>query len=70
MLLHDQKFLGQMLPRIPVLVMRDLESKLEPYADAGRAKQGQRDHFKYVESYERMDAFEIALSLMASLKFE
>ncbi|KAF9903756.1 PRP38 pre-mRNA processing factor 38 domain-containing protein B [Linnemannia zychae] len=46
MLLHDQKFLGQMLPRIPVLVMRDLESKLEPYADAGRAKVGQRDHFK------------------------
>ncbi|KAG0304421.1 PRP38 pre-mRNA processing factor 38 domain-containing protein B, partial [Linnemannia gamsii] len=24
MLLHDQKFQGQMLPRIPVLVMRDL----------------------------------------------
>ncbi|KAG0277480.1 PRP38 pre-mRNA processing factor 38 domain-containing protein B [Linnemannia exigua] len=46
MLLHDQKFLGQMLPRIPVLVMRDLEAKLEPYADAGRAKIGQRDHFK------------------------
>ncbi|KAF9952612.1 PRP38 pre-mRNA processing factor 38 domain-containing protein B [Mortierella alpina] len=38
MLLHDQKFLGQILPRIPVLVMRDLEQKLEPYADAGRAK--------------------------------
>ncbi|KAF9083292.1 PRP38 pre-mRNA processing factor 38 domain-containing protein B [Mortierella sp. AD031] len=49
MLLHDQKFQGQMLPRIPVLVMRDLEAKLEPYADAGRAKTGQRDHFKYVE---------------------
>ncbi|KAF9353665.1 PRP38 pre-mRNA processing factor 38 domain-containing protein B [Mortierella sp. AD094] len=46
MLLHDQKFLGQILPRIPVLVMRDLEAKLEPYADAGRAKTGQRDHFK------------------------
>ncbi|KAI1317603.1 PRP38 pre-mRNA processing factor 38 domain-containing protein B [Mortierella claussenii] len=46
MLLHDQKFLGQILPRIPVLVMRDLETKLEPYADAGRAKIGQRDHFK------------------------
>ncbi|KAF9204920.1 PRP38 pre-mRNA processing factor 38 domain-containing protein B [Haplosporangium sp. Z 27] len=45
-LLHDQKFLGQMLPRIPVLVMRDLETKLEPYADVGRAKSGQRDHFK------------------------
>ncbi|KAG0207447.1 PRP38 pre-mRNA processing factor 38 domain-containing protein B [Mortierella sp. GBA30] len=42
MLLHDQKFLGQILPRIPVLVMRDLEQKLEPYADAGRAKMGQR----------------------------
>ncbi|KAF9152540.1 PRP38 pre-mRNA processing factor 38 domain-containing protein B, partial [Linnemannia schmuckeri] len=49
MLLHDQKFQGQMLPRIPVLVMRDLEQKLEPFADAGRAKTGQRDHFKYVE---------------------
>jgi len=48
MLLHDQKFLGQILPRIPVLVMRDLETKLKPYADAGRAKMGQRDHFKYV----------------------
>lgn len=48
MLLHDQKFQGQMLPRIPVLVMRDLEQKLEPFADAGRAKIGQRDHFKYV----------------------
>lgn len=47
MLLHDQKFLGQILPRIPVLVMRDLEQKLEPYADAGRAKMGQRDHFRY-----------------------
>ncbi|KAG0299689.1 PRP38 pre-mRNA processing factor 38 domain-containing protein B [Dissophora globulifera] len=46
MLLHDQKFLGQILPRIPVLVMRDLEAKLEPFADAGRAKSGQRDHFK------------------------
>ncbi|KAF9298029.1 PRP38 pre-mRNA processing factor 38 domain-containing protein B [Linnemannia elongata] len=46
MLLHDQKFQGQMLPRIPVLVMRDLEQKLEPFADAGRAKTGQRDHFK------------------------
>ncbi|KAF9102556.1 PRP38 pre-mRNA processing factor 38 domain-containing protein B [Mortierella sp. AM989] len=46
MLLHDQKFLGQILPRIPVLVMRDLESKLEPYAEAGRGKAGQRDHFK------------------------
>ncbi|KAF8933884.1 PRP38 pre-mRNA processing factor 38 domain-containing protein B [Dissophora ornata] len=46
MLLHDQKFVGQILPRIPVLVMRDLESKLEPYADTGRAKSGQRDHFK------------------------
>ncbi|KAK3823694.1 MAG: PRP38 family-domain-containing protein [Linnemannia elongata] len=46
MLLHDQKFQGQMLPRIPVLVMRDLEQKLEPFADAGRAKIGQRDHFK------------------------
>ncbi|KAI8353040.1 PRP38 family-domain-containing protein [Mortierella sp. GBAus27b] len=46
MLLHDQKFMGQMLPRIPVLVMRDLESKLEPYADAGRAKSGQRDPFR------------------------
>ncbi|KAG0353277.1 hypothetical protein BGZ54_002306 [Gamsiella multidivaricata] len=46
MLLHDQKFLGQILPRIPVLVMRDLEVKLEPYADAGRAKTGQRDHLK------------------------
>ncbi|KAF9143392.1 PRP38 pre-mRNA processing factor 38 domain-containing protein B [Mortierella sp. GBA39] len=46
MLLHDQKFQGQMLPRIPVLVMRDLEQKLEPFADAGRAKAGQRDHFK------------------------
>ncbi|KAF9438272.1 PRP38 pre-mRNA processing factor 38 domain-containing protein B [Entomortierella beljakovae] len=45
-LLHDQKFLGQMLPRIPVLVMRDLESKLEPYAEAGRPKGGQRDHFR------------------------
>ncbi|KAF9166832.1 hypothetical protein BGX21_005607 [Mortierella sp. AD011] len=41
-LLHDQKFLGQILPRIPVLVMRDLEVKLEPYADAGRARAGQR----------------------------
>ncbi|KAG0016700.1 hypothetical protein BGZ80_009014 [Entomortierella chlamydospora] len=39
-LLHDQKFLGQILPRIPVLVMRDLEAKLEPYADAGRARAG------------------------------
>ncbi|KAG0254626.1 PRP38 pre-mRNA processing factor 38 domain-containing protein B [Mortierella polycephala] len=38
MLLNDQKFLGQILPRIPVMVMRDLEKKLEPYADAGRAK--------------------------------
>lgn len=47
MLLNDQKFLGQILPRIPVLVMRELEKKLEPYADAGRAKAGQRDHFKY-----------------------
>ncbi|KAK3818868.1 MAG: PRP38 family-domain-containing protein [Benniella sp.] len=46
MLLHDQKFLGQMLPRIPVLVMRDLESKLEPYAEAGRGKSGQRDPFR------------------------
>ncbi|KAF9337830.1 PRP38 pre-mRNA processing factor 38 domain-containing protein B [Linnemannia elongata] len=46
MLLHDQKFQGQMLPRIPVLVMRDLEQKLEPFADVGRAKTGQRDHFK------------------------
>ncbi|KAF9547804.1 PRP38 pre-mRNA processing factor 38 domain-containing protein B [Mortierella hygrophila] len=46
MLLHDQKFQGQMLPRIPVLVMRDLEQKLEPFADVGRAKAGQRDHFK------------------------
>ncbi|KAG9071430.1 PRP38 pre-mRNA processing factor 38 domain-containing protein B [Linnemannia hyalina] len=49
MLLHDQKFQGQMLPRIPVLVMRDLEQKLEPFADVGRAKAGQRDHFKYIE---------------------
>jgi hypothetical protein len=48
MLLHDQKFMGQMLPRIPVLVMRELESKLERYADAGRAKSGQRDPFRYV----------------------
>ncbi|ORZ21861.1 PRP38 family-domain-containing protein [Lobosporangium transversale] len=46
MLLHDQKFLGQILPRIPSLVMRELEKELEPYADAGRAKTGQRDHFK------------------------
>jgi pre-mRNA-splicing factor 38B len=48
MLLHDQKFLGQMLPRIPVLVMRDLEPKLEPYAEAGRGKSGQRDPFRCV----------------------
>ncbi|KAF9416412.1 PRP38 pre-mRNA processing factor 38 domain-containing protein B [Podila epigama] len=46
MLLNDQKFLGQILPRIPVLVMRDLEKKLEPYADVGRSRAGQRDHFK------------------------
>lgn len=46
MLLNDQKFLGQILPRIPVLVMRELEKNLEPFADAGRAKAGQRDHFK------------------------
>ncbi|KAF9998146.1 hypothetical protein BGZ79_008177 [Entomortierella chlamydospora] len=54
-LLHDQKFLGQILPRIPVLVMRDLEAKLEPYADAGRARAGQRDHFKIVEIVEVAD---------------
>lgn len=48
MLLHDQKFLGQMLPRIPVPIMRDLEPKLEPYAEAGRAKSGQRDPFRCV----------------------
>ncbi|CAO3563914.1 unnamed protein product [Mortierella alpina] len=53
MLLHDQKFLGQILPRIPVLVMRDLEQKLEPYADAGRAKMGQRDHFRKERSDNR-----------------
>ncbi|KAG0349867.1 PRP38 pre-mRNA processing factor 38 domain-containing protein B [Podila minutissima] len=53
MLLNDQKFLGQILPRIPVLVMRELEKKLEPYADAGRAKAGQRDHFKKEKSDHR-----------------
>ncbi|KAF8929315.1 PRP38 pre-mRNA processing factor 38 domain-containing protein B [Haplosporangium bisporale] len=53
MLLNDQKFLGQILPRIPVLVMRELEKKLEPYADAGRAKAGQRDHFKKERSDHR-----------------
>ncbi|KAG0344298.1 PRP38 pre-mRNA processing factor 38 domain-containing protein B [Podila humilis] len=53
MLLNDQKFLGQILPRIPVLVMRDLEKKLEPYADVGRAKAGQRDHFKKERSDNR-----------------
>ncbi|KAF9580173.1 PRP38 pre-mRNA processing factor 38 domain-containing protein B [Lunasporangiospora selenospora] len=46
MLLNDQKFLGQMLPRIPVMIMRDLEKKLEPYADAARPKGGQRDNFR------------------------
>ncbi|KAF9191129.1 PRP38 pre-mRNA processing factor 38 domain-containing protein B [Haplosporangium sp. Z 767] len=53
MLLNDQKFLGQILPRIPVMVMRDLEKKLEPYADAGRAKSGQRDHFRKEKSDNR-----------------
>ncbi|KAG0257555.1 PRP38 pre-mRNA processing factor 38 domain-containing protein B [Actinomortierella ambigua] len=40
MLLKDQKFLGQMLPRIPVLIMRDLEGKLEPYASLARGSGG------------------------------
>ncbi|KAF9166638.1 PRP38 pre-mRNA processing factor 38 domain-containing protein B [Actinomortierella ambigua] len=40
MLMKDQKFLGQMLPRIPVLIMRDLEGKLEPYASLARGSGG------------------------------
>ncbi|KAG0240048.1 hypothetical protein BGW41_007213 [Actinomortierella wolfii] len=43
MLLKDQKFMGQMLPRIPVLIMRDLEKKLEPYSDSARGSKGGRD---------------------------